>query len=71
MFEATWNDGKIIPMETVNIRNNTRLIVYVVDDATESRRKHDWRNLRGRYKGKLNTVDEFIRRKTVEKELEL
>ncbi len=69
IFEAIWSHGKIIPKESVNFKENTHLKIIVVDDQTEV--KNDWLKLRGKFKGKLSTVDEFIRNKKNEKRLEL
>ncbi len=71
MFEATWSQGEIIPKESINIRNNARLMVIVLDDQPTHDTKPDWRKLKGKYKGKLSAVDEFIRLKQTEKRLEL
>lgn len=68
-FEAIWSHGKIIPKESVNFKENTHLKITVLDNQTEV--KNDWRKLRGKFKGKLSTVDEFIRNKKDEKRLEL
>lgn len=68
-FEAIWSHGKIIPKESVNFKENTHLKIIVIDDQTEV--KNDWLKLRGKFKGKLSTVDEFIRNKKDEKRLEL
>ncbi len=70
MFEAIWLHGKVIPQESINIRENSRLLVIVVDETDESEQKQSWQSLKGKYKGKLNTVDEFIRLKQEEKRLE-
>jgi predicted DNA-binding antitoxin AbrB/MazE fold protein len=68
-FEAIWSHGKIIPKEPVNFKENTHLKIIVLDDQAEV--KNDWMKLRGKFKGKLSTVDEFIRNKKDEKRLEL
>ncbi len=70
MFEAIWLHGKVIPQESINIRENSRLLVIVVDETDEPGQKQSWQSLKGKYKGKLNTVDEFIRLKQEEKRLE-
>jgi len=72
VFEAVWRKGKIILNEPININDNTRLMITVVDDKQiECKQKKDWQKLKGKYKGKLSTVDEFIRHKKYEKALEL
>ncbi len=70
MFEAIWHDGKIIPRESVDIREQSHLFVIVIDEKTEAGDIAAWRNLKGKYKGKLSTADEFIRCKQEEKRLE-
>ncbi len=73
MFEAIWLDGQVIPQESIHIRENARLLVIVVDDDDEKNdngRESAWRKLKGKYRGKLNTVDQFIRLKQEEKRLE-
>ena len=68
-FEAIWSHGKIIPKESVNFKENTHLKIIVLDDQAKA--KSDWQKLRGKFKGKLSTVDEFNRNKKDEKRLEL
>lgn len=68
-FEAIWSHGKIIPKESVNFKENTHLKIIVLDDQAEV--GNNWQRLRGKYKGKLSSVDEFIRNKEVEKRVEL
>ena len=68
-FEAVWTHGKIIPKESVNFKENTHLKIVVITDQMQV--KNDWQKLRGKFKGKLSTVDEFIRNKKDEKRLEL
>ena len=70
-FEAVWQQGQIIPVEPVHLQNHMRLLVVVLDKSVEqSSEAVDWQTLKGTYKGKLSTVDEFIRRKQEEKRLE-
>ena len=68
-FEAIWSHGKIIPKELINFEENTQLKIIVFDGQADV--KNDWQKLRGKFKGKLSTVDEFIRNKKNEKRLEL
>ena len=60
-FEAIWSHGKIIPKESVTFKENTHLKIVVLDDQVEV--KNDWLKLRGKFKGKLSSVDEFMRNK--------
>ena len=70
VFEATWHQGNIIPKDSVNIKENSQLIIIVVDHSNINK-KYDWQNLRGKYKGKLSSTEKFINNKRVEKKLEL
>ncbi|QTA80129.1 Uncharacterized protein dnl_24180 [Desulfonema limicola] len=45
-------------------------MVIVVDEKNEEPQEPAWRSLKGKYKGRLNTVDQFVRLKQEEKELE-
>jgi len=68
-FEAIWSHGKIITKESVNFKENTHLKIMFLDDQAEV--GNSCQRLRGKYKGKLSSVDEFIRSKEVEKRLEI
>jgi hypothetical protein len=70
MFEAVWNQGKIIPQETVSIRDQTRLLIVVPDEQSEKIKTSGWQHLKGKYRGRLSSADEFIRLKQEEKEIE-
>jgi hypothetical protein len=69
-FEAVWEQGKILPLEAVSINDHTRLLVVVIDEPGEQVPTSGWRTLKGKYKGKLSSVDEFIQQKQEEKRLE-
>lgn len=70
-FEAVWEQGQIIPVETIHLQNHTRLLVVALDEQpVEQSPVMGWQTLKGSYQGKLSTVDEFIRRKQEEKRLE-
>ncbi len=69
-FEAIWEQGKMIPIESITINDRTRLLVVILDESDEQVQTSDWRTLKGAYKGKLSTVDDFIQRKQDEKRLE-
>jgi len=70
-FEAVWEQGKVIPAESFDIKDHSRLLVIVLDEKEEDDvQTSDWRNLRGRYSGKLSSVDNFILAKQEEKRLE-
>jgi len=70
MFEAIWLHGKVIPQESINIRENSRLLVIVIDEKNDDCQKPAWQSLKGKYRGRLNTVEQFIRLKQEEKGLE-
>jgi len=70
MFEAIWLHGKVIPQESISIRENSRLLVIVVDEKNDDSQKPAWQSLKGKYRGRLNTVEQFIRLKQEEKGLE-
>ena len=44
VFEATWHQGNIIPKDTINIKENSQLIIIVVDHSNINK-KYDWQNL--------------------------
>ena len=70
-FEAVWEQGQIIPVETIYLQNHTRLLVVALDEQpVEHLSTAGWQTLKGAYQGKLSTVDEFIQRKQEEKRLE-
>ena len=70
-FEAIWEQGKLIPTESININEHTRLLVVVLEEPCEqSSTNPAWKALKGKYKGKLSSVNKFIQRKQEEKRLE-
>jgi len=69
-FEAVWEHGKVIPAELFHIKDHSRLLVIVLDEKEDEVQTSDWRNLRGKYSGKLSSVDNFILMKQEEKRLE-
>ncbi len=71
MFEAIWQHGQVIPQEACKIRENARLLVIVVDEKKDKGPAQGWRTLKGKYRGKLHTVDQFIQLKQEEKRLEI
>ena len=68
-IEAIWDGGKVVPLESLDARDKSRLLVVVVDE--HSGQPYDLSSLRGKYKGQISSVDEFIKAKQVEKELDL
>ena len=76
-FEAVWEQGQVIPVESIRINDHTRLLVVILDEQIDSIKQDeqtfpssDWRSLQGKYKGKLSSVDQFIQSKHEEKMLE-
>ncbi len=69
-FEAVWEQGKVIPAESFHIKDHSRLLVIVLDEKEDEDQTSAWRNLRGRYSGKLSSVDDFILVKQEEKRIE-
>jgi len=69
-FEAVWNQGQIIPREPVSIKDQTCLLIVVLKEQYEDAQSFDWRSLKGKYRGKLSSVDEFIRLEQEEKDIE-
>lgn len=56
---------------TEKLLNMLKLSEYSDKIADHIAKEHEWRALKGKYKGRLSSVDEFIRRKKEEKNLEL
>jgi len=69
VFEAIWHEGKIIPKEPVKIKEQSRLLIIMLDEQ-KGEESGEWLKLKGKYRGKLSSVDEFIRGKETEKSLE-
>ncbi len=69
-FEVIWKQGKVIPTEVININEHTRLLVVILDEQIEEDKASGGRSLKGKYKGKFSSVDEFIHHKQEEKRLE-
>ena len=70
-FEAIWEQGKVIPTESISINEHTRLLVVILDEqVAQASITPGWKALKGKYKGKLSSVDKFIQRKQDEKRLE-
>ncbi len=65
-FEAIWEQGKIIPTETIKINDHTRVLIVILDDRQIEQvpTTSGWKSLKGKYKGKLSSVDEFIQLKS-------
>ena len=69
-FEAIWEHGRIVPKESIQINDHTRLLIVILDEQVEHVPTPGWRRLKGKYKNKLSSVDKFMQRKQEEKRLE-
>ena len=69
-FEAIWEQGQIVPIESIRMNEHTRLLVMILDEQVEQVPTPGWKRLKGQYKYKLSSVDEFMHRKQAEKRLE-
>jgi predicted DNA-binding antitoxin AbrB/MazE fold protein len=69
--EAIYKEGQIVPLEEIEVKEQSKLLVIVLDHMDKKSTSHTWKSLKGKYKNSLSTVDEFIARKQVEKKLEL
>jgi len=67
-IEAVYQQGEIVPLEQINVKEKSKLLIVVLDD--EKKQDTNWKHLRGKYKNKLISVDEFIANKQSEKHLE-
>jgi predicted DNA-binding antitoxin AbrB/MazE fold protein len=68
-IEAIYRKGEIVPLEELEVGEKSKLLITVLDEPEKKKTK--WKELRGKYKGDLSSVDEFISRKQSEKRLEL
>lgn len=69
--EAVYEKGYLRPLEPIEERSGLIYIVNVVDITAVSAKKSPIKNLRGKYRGHLNSTDDFVRNKQKERELEL
>jgi predicted DNA-binding antitoxin AbrB/MazE fold protein len=60
-IEAIYKKGKIVPLEELEIEEKSKLLITVLDKP--KKRNTNWKKLRGKYKGDISSVDEFIARK--------
>ena len=68
-IEAIYRQGQIVPLEELEVEEKSKLLITVLDKPKKKSTK--WKELRGKYKGTLSSVDEFISQKQSEKLLEL
>jgi len=70
-IEAIYKEGQIVPLEEIDAEEQSKLLIIVLDRQDKKSTSNTWKSLKGKYKNSLSTVDEFIARKQVEKQLEL
>ena len=68
-IEAIYQEGEIIPLEQIEVKEKSKLLIIVMDN--DKKQNANWKGLRGKYKHKLTSVDDFISGKHTEKQLEL
>ena len=69
--EAVYDKGYLRPLEPIEQRSGLIYIVNAVDITAVSLQKSTIKNLRGKYRGHLDTTEAFAKSKQREKELEL
>ncbi len=69
-IEAVYEAGYLRPKEPIEAHEGMIFIITIVD-TTAVEKKSKAHSLRGKYRGKLSTTDEFIGNKPKEKRLEL
>lgn len=70
-FEAVYSGGHIVPLEEIDADEYSKLLVIVLDSQPKSSISNNWKNLKGKYKNSLSSVDEFISHKQEEKKLDI
>lgn len=68
--EATYHNGYFFPAEPLHVASTDRVLLTVIPGGKQTKNQ-DVHSLRGSFKGRLSTVEEFIAAKAKEKELEL
>ena len=66
---AVWKNGRIVTLEPILPVEESPILVTVLDSQNPP--EADWKNLQGKYRGRLSTVDHFIAGKNAEKGWEL
>ena len=67
-IEAVYKNGVIVPLEEITVNEKSRLLITVHEFPQKN--KKDWLSVKGKLKGMLSSVDEFMARKQKEKKLE-
>jgi len=68
--EAVYRNGGFFPSEPLHVASGDRVLLTVIPGGKQAIGA-DVHSLRGAFKGRLSSVDEFIANKAEEKELEL
>ena len=68
--EATYRNGYFYPIEPLHVTSGDRVLLTLISGEKQEIDKGKV-SLRGFFKGKLSSVNEFIARKAEEKELEI
>ncbi|MBM4425042.1 MAG: DUF104 domain-containing protein [Chloroflexi bacterium] len=68
--EAVYERGYLRPLEPIENREGLIYIVTVVDPAAAKRTKAPLPNLRGKYRNRLSSTEEYFANKQIEKALE-
>jgi len=68
--EATYRNGYFFSSEPLHVTANDRVLLTVIPGGKQTINT-DVHSLRGSFKGRLSSVNEFIAAKNMEKELEI
>lgn len=68
--EATFRNGYFFPTEPLHVTANDRILLTVIPGGKQAENS-EVSSLRGSFKGRLSSVNEFIAAKAKEKELEI
>jgi hypothetical protein len=68
--EATYRNGYFFPSEPLHVTSTDRVLLTVIPGGKQTANP-DVHSLRGTFKGRLSSVNEFIAGKAKEKELEI
>ena len=68
--EAKYHNGYFFPSEPLHVTSTDRVLLTVIPGGKQATTPETC-SLRGSFKGRLSSVNEFIARKVTEKELEI
>jgi len=68
--EAKYHNGYFFPSEPLHVTSGDRVLLTVIPGG-KHKANQETTSLRGSFKGRLSSVNDFIARKAKEKELEL